>query len=159
MSATYGATGLGQTSASTRRVSSLFKRYWGAFQERRKERRKRQRERAELYPLNETETSQLNYCEQLNQPHYQRLFEKMHRCGWEEMFEITDNFRLTKTKCNLHDFSTENLFYLIYFDAFAPAAQPEAGSPFLRKSHELRATSREPLCAANNLSIRLAARS
>jgi tRNA U34 5-methylaminomethyl-2-thiouridine-forming methyltransferase MnmC len=79
----------------------------------------------ELYPLNETETSQLNYCEQLNQPQYKPLFEKMHQCEWEEMFEITNNFRLTKTKRNLLDFSTENSFYLIYFDAFAPAAQPE----------------------------------
>ena len=52
---TTGATGLGQTAASTRRVSSFFKRHWDAFQERRKERRKRQRERAELYRLNDLE--------------------------------------------------------------------------------------------------------
>src|SRR5260370_16824109 len=55
MSTTYGATGLGATAASTRRVSSFFKRYWDAFQARRKERRKRQRERAELYRLNDWE--------------------------------------------------------------------------------------------------------
>jgi uncharacterized protein YjiS (DUF1127 family) len=42
---------LGQTAASTQRVSSFFKRYWVAFQER----RKRQRERAELYRLNDWE--------------------------------------------------------------------------------------------------------
>jgi uncharacterized protein YjiS (DUF1127 family) len=36
MSTTYGATGLGQTAVSTRRASSFFKRYWGAFQEWRK---------------------------------------------------------------------------------------------------------------------------
>jgi uncharacterized protein YjiS (DUF1127 family) len=51
MSTTDGATGLGQTAVSTRRVSSFFKRYWDAFQER----RKRQRERAELYRLNDWE--------------------------------------------------------------------------------------------------------
>ena len=51
MSTTYGAAGLGQTAASTRRVSSFFKRYWDAFQER----RKRQRERTELYRLNDWE--------------------------------------------------------------------------------------------------------
>ena len=55
MSTTYGAAGLGQTYASARRVSSFFKRYWDAFQARRKERRKRQRERAELYRLNDSE--------------------------------------------------------------------------------------------------------
>jgi len=31
MSTTYGATGLGQTAASTQRVSSFFKRYWWRF--------------------------------------------------------------------------------------------------------------------------------
>ncbi|HMU44891.1 MAG TPA: tRNA (5-methylaminomethyl-2-thiouridine)(34)-methyltransferase MnmD [Chitinophagaceae bacterium] len=79
----------------------------------------------ELYPLNDTEISQLNYCQQLELPDYNPLFEKIHACGWEEMYEITDNFRLTKRKCNLLDFSTENMFDIIYFDAFAPAAQPE----------------------------------
>jgi uncharacterized protein YjiS (DUF1127 family) len=47
MSTTYGATGLGQTAVSTRRVS----RYWGAFQER----RKRQRLRATLCDLSDRE--------------------------------------------------------------------------------------------------------
>jgi uncharacterized protein YjiS (DUF1127 family) len=51
MSTTYGATGLGQTAVSTRRVSSFFKRYWGAFQER----RERERLRAVLYGLNDWE--------------------------------------------------------------------------------------------------------
>ena len=51
MSTTYGATGLGQTAASTRRVSSFFKRYWGEFQER----RKRQRLRAILCDLSDRE--------------------------------------------------------------------------------------------------------
>ena len=51
MSTTYGATVLGQTAASRRRVSSLFKRYWRAFQER----RKRERLRADLSCLNDLE--------------------------------------------------------------------------------------------------------
>ena len=50
MSTTYGETGLGQT-ASTRRVSSFFKRYWAAFQDR----RKRQRLRATLCDLSDRE--------------------------------------------------------------------------------------------------------
>ena len=41
MSTTYGATGLGQTAASTRRLSSFFRGYWRAFQERRERRRLR----------------------------------------------------------------------------------------------------------------------
>lgn len=51
MSTTYGATGPGQTAASTRRAFRFFKRYWGAFQQR----RKRQRLRATLYDLSDRE--------------------------------------------------------------------------------------------------------
>ena len=51
MNTAHGATALGQTTVSTRRVSSFFKRYWRAFLER----RKRQRLRAELYRLNDWE--------------------------------------------------------------------------------------------------------
>jgi uncharacterized protein YjiS (DUF1127 family) len=51
MSTTYGATERRQTAASTRRVSSLFKRYWAAFQER----RERQRLRATLSDLSDKE--------------------------------------------------------------------------------------------------------
>jgi uncharacterized protein YjiS (DUF1127 family) len=39
MSTTYGAIGSQQTAASTWRISSLFERYWGAFQEQRQRRR------------------------------------------------------------------------------------------------------------------------
>ena len=79
----------------------------------------------EPFPLDESIIMQLNYCEQLNLPHYQRLFEKMHQCDWEEMYEITEHFRLTKHKTSLQEFSTGESFSLIYFDAFAPNAQPE----------------------------------
>ena len=51
MSTTYSATGLGQSAVSTRRVSSFFRTYWRAFQER----RKRERLRAELYDLSDRE--------------------------------------------------------------------------------------------------------
>lgn len=79
----------------------------------------------EPYPLDKEQISQLNYCEQLNLPQYQSRFERIHEIGWEEMYEISEYFRLTKIKCSLEAFSSEELFSIIYFDAFAPAAQPE----------------------------------
>jgi uncharacterized protein YjiS (DUF1127 family) len=51
MNTAHGAAGLEQTSASTRRVSDLFRRYWGAFQER----RKRLRLQVTLCDLNDRE--------------------------------------------------------------------------------------------------------
>jgi uncharacterized protein YjiS (DUF1127 family) len=51
MNTTYSTTGLAQTTASTRRVSSAFKNFWNAFQEW----RKWERLRAEFCNLNERE--------------------------------------------------------------------------------------------------------
>ena len=51
MNTAHGAAGLGQTTASTRRVSSSFKNYLGAFQEW----RKRERLRADLGDLSDRE--------------------------------------------------------------------------------------------------------
>jgi uncharacterized protein YjiS (DUF1127 family) len=51
MSTAHAAAGLEQASATTRHVSSLFRRYWGAFQER----RKRLKLRATLCDLNDRE--------------------------------------------------------------------------------------------------------
>ena len=79
----------------------------------------------EPYPLNQSEIAGLNYCEQLNAPQYQPQFERIHECGWEEMYEISEYFRLTKHKNSLQDFASNDLFDVIYFDAFAPRAQPE----------------------------------
>lgn len=79
----------------------------------------------EPFPLDESVITQLNYCEQLNLPHYQRLLEKMHQCGWEERYEITEHFCITKHKTSLQNFSTGESFSIIYYDAFAPNAQPE----------------------------------
>jgi uncharacterized protein YjiS (DUF1127 family) len=51
MSTAYNAAGLGQTTASTRRVYSILRSCWEAFQER----RKRGRLRADLSCLNDFE--------------------------------------------------------------------------------------------------------
>jgi uncharacterized protein YjiS (DUF1127 family) len=55
MGTTYAATGLRQTAASTRRISSLFRKYWDAFQERRKSRRLR----AALFNLSDRELTDI----------------------------------------------------------------------------------------------------
>ena len=51
MSTAHNTIGLGRMTGSTRRVSSFFKRYWDAFQER----GKRERLRADLSDLNDWE--------------------------------------------------------------------------------------------------------
>jgi tRNA U34 5-methylaminomethyl-2-thiouridine-forming methyltransferase MnmC len=76
----------------------------------------------EQYPLTLEEASQLNYPETLQ---HKDLFTSLHQCPWNEDTTITNYFTLRKVQTNLANFSTAQPFNLIYYDAFAPAAQPE----------------------------------
>ncbi|CAM4403499.1 tRNA (5-methylaminomethyl-2-thiouridine)(34)-methyltransferase MnmD [Flavobacterium terrigena] len=79
----------------------------------------------EAYPIALEEISQLNYVEQLESPEKQVDFEKMHAVNWEEEIVINSNFILTKRKQSFVDITDENIFDLIYFDAFGFTVQPE----------------------------------
>lgn len=79
----------------------------------------------EPFPLIDAEFRQLNYCMQLQRPELQPLFEKLHSCEWEKDIQITPRFIVHKIMIDLVNFSTNQFFHLIYYDAFAPGAQPE----------------------------------
>jgi tRNA U34 5-methylaminomethyl-2-thiouridine-forming methyltransferase MnmC len=79
----------------------------------------------ELYPLNKDEVQQLNYCNELQRPDLQETFEQLHTCEWEKDIAITDHFTIHKTNTDIFNLSTAQQFSVIYYDAFAPSAQPE----------------------------------
>jgi tRNA U34 5-methylaminomethyl-2-thiouridine-forming methyltransferase MnmC len=79
----------------------------------------------ELFPLDIKQACSLNYCNQLNRPELQPVFEQLHSCDWEKEIAITDHFIFQKSQTSLLDVSDKGSFNLIYFDAFAPAVQPE----------------------------------
>ncbi len=79
----------------------------------------------ELYPLQETEINSLNYIEQVKRTDILDVFQLLHQCEWEQDIPITPFFTLHKVKNNLLNFTTPELQHLVYFDSFAPAAQPE----------------------------------
>jgi tRNA U34 5-methylaminomethyl-2-thiouridine-forming methyltransferase MnmC len=76
----------------------------------------------ELFPLLKEEVELLNYGHQLQQ---QPSFLQLHDCNWEEDVMIDNYFTLHKTFQSLINFSTHQQFNIIYYDAFAPTAQPE----------------------------------
>jgi tRNA U34 5-methylaminomethyl-2-thiouridine-forming methyltransferase MnmC len=82
-------------------------------------------ETVEQFPLESNEARSLNYCKQLVREDIQPVFELLHQCEWETKIKITANFRFKKSRSNLLNFETADTFKLIYFDAFAPNAQPE----------------------------------
>lgn len=79
----------------------------------------------ELYPLKKHEYNSLNYCEILNRSELKPLFNQLHECDWEREIILSPHFTLLKTNQSLLNFTTDKRYDLVYFDAFAPAAQPE----------------------------------
>ena len=82
-------------------------------------------ETIDLFPLSEDVIKTLNYCQQLDEPPLQPIFEKIHTCEWEIHTPLTQHFIFMKRKEDLSIFNPLTPFHLIYFDAFAPNAQPE----------------------------------
>lgn len=79
----------------------------------------------ELYPLQEGEINSLNFCEQLKRSDLDSAFQRLHQCEWEKDVIITPFFTFNKIKVSLFDFTTYQRFNVIYYDSFAPSAQPE----------------------------------
>jgi len=82
----------------------------------------------ELYPLEPEIISQLNYGKLISEQHA-HWFERLHRANWNEEVQITPNFTLYKVKADLCQYTFEQNFDLVYFDAFAPDKQPEMWNP------------------------------
>lgn len=76
----------------------------------------------ETSPLSEEETIALNYPEILGRT---ELFQQLHQCKWNEDAVLNDFFTIKKVPTELFNFSTAQPFHVIYYDAFAPSAQPE----------------------------------
>ena len=75
----------------------------------------------EPYPISQEDIQLLNDKSELNA----NLLAQIHQANWEEMVEVNPNFFLQKVKQSIQEFSTHTRFDVIYFDAFAPSAQPE----------------------------------
>lgn len=76
----------------------------------------------EAFPLTADEISVLNYGTQLQQ---KSIFSQMHAATWNTVMPIHSKFELYKHHCKLNTFVTQERFNIIYYDAFAPTAQPE----------------------------------
>ena len=82
-------------------------------------------ETIEPYPLEKSTIELLNYCIQLQRPDLEPLFTLMHDCEWNTSVSVTPYFSFIKKQTNLAAFSTNQLFNIVFFDAFAPDIQPD----------------------------------
>ncbi len=79
----------------------------------------------EAYPLAPEETDLFNFAEQLDVPSRQSDFRRLHQCAWNRTAKLSEHFSLRKKQIRLEAYRPTESFDLIYFDAFAPQAQPE----------------------------------
>ncbi|HTQ26608.1 MAG TPA: tRNA (5-methylaminomethyl-2-thiouridine)(34)-methyltransferase MnmD [Puia sp.] len=83
-------------------------------------------EAIEPFPLETHFISSLNYCAQLTRPDLQELFDRLHKAAWNRWTDISPRFHLKKHLVRLDQLSmARGHVDLVYFDAFAPVAQPE----------------------------------
>ncbi|WAC11079.1 tRNA (5-methylaminomethyl-2-thiouridine)(34)-methyltransferase MnmD [Dyadobacter pollutisoli] len=75
----------------------------------------------EAFPVTSGEASLLNY-EALTG---QSGFMKLHESSWSGMNPISDYFSLRKECVTLEEFSSTEIFDVIFYDAFDPRSQPE----------------------------------
>ena len=76
----------------------------------------------EAFPLSPEEVKKLNYGNILNES---ELFEQIHQADWNQSVMLHQGFHLHKHHTTMQQFAKNQVFNCIFFDAFAPAAQPE----------------------------------
>ncbi len=79
----------------------------------------------EAYPISWEEAKQLDYVQQLKALDRAQDFERFHSTLWEEEICIDSYFNLIKKKMDFKDIDDQEMFNLIYFDAFGARVQPE----------------------------------
>jgi tRNA U34 5-methylaminomethyl-2-thiouridine-forming methyltransferase MnmC len=84
----------------------------------------------EAFPVEESILGKLNYTEWLNYRDSQNTFNNIHAAEWNKPVQLNADFELIKLDSKIEDIASTSLQIfdkpnLIFFDAFAPSAQPE----------------------------------
>ncbi len=80
----------------------------------------------EPFPLLPEVWKKLNYPGILSKPGLAEVFTKMHQSPWGREVALSERFNLLKYNERVEEaFLSSNFFHLVFFDAFAPAVQPE----------------------------------
>jgi tRNA U34 5-methylaminomethyl-2-thiouridine-forming methyltransferase MnmC len=79
----------------------------------------------EQFPLEKEIVASLNYCDTLQRTDLTEPFISLHTAAWNEDVQISPFFTLHKIQASLIESQFSQKFDVIYYDAFAPNAQPE----------------------------------
>ncbi len=79
----------------------------------------------EGYPLETKLIFELNHLQQLKAEDESAVYQSMQNSDWNVSIEMSSNFNLTKKQIMFEDYQENEVFELIYFDAFGARVQPE----------------------------------
>ncbi|MCM8569149.1 tRNA (5-methylaminomethyl-2-thiouridine)(34)-methyltransferase MnmD [Gramella jeungdoensis] len=79
----------------------------------------------EAYPVPSEEVKLLNYPEVTQALEKADYFQELHATEWEKAHKISEYFSLCKQKKKFSEIRDQELYDLIYFDAFGARVQPE----------------------------------
>jgi tRNA U34 5-methylaminomethyl-2-thiouridine-forming methyltransferase MnmC len=92
----------------------------------------------EPFPLSSSIYDVLDYYKFISDnPAAHQVYKKITEQKWNESIQVSDQFILIKFNVTLQEIALPEKYHLIYFDAFAPSAQPELWSEeMLKKVYE-----------------------
>jgi len=91
-------------------------------------------EAVEAFPLSQQQARRLNHPAILESGTFRNQFLALHEAAWGEPIQLTPSFEFKKEMHRFEEIDYPPLFDLVYFDAFAPNAQPELWElPTLRR--------------------------
>lgn len=82
-------------------------------------------EAIEAFPLDPDFAAGLNFPVILQVPDQGQVFEAIHQLPWGATHAFGPRFTFRKVLGRFEDYHSENTFDVVFFDAFAPGAQPE----------------------------------
>lgn len=82
-------------------------------------------ETLDAYPIRKEISDKLNYVEVLGAVQYTDVFKALHELPWSESHQISDRFTFCKRHVRFEEVTVQPIFDVIFYDAFAPTAQPE----------------------------------
>lgn len=82
-------------------------------------------EALEPYPLTPGECQELTKTNRSHPTWHEQSFQSIHFGNWDQQIRLNKNFTLVKRQLKLQNFVPSRGFHLVYYDAFAPAVQPE----------------------------------
>ena len=87
----------------------------------------------EPFPLDKDLIESLNYPDQLEHSDARQVFQSLHDAPWEQAIQVTHRFVLQKLSIPMQKYRSNVKYHLVYYDAFAPHAQPELWEPDIWK--------------------------